>query len=401
MALLRYRALTRGGAREAGVVDAPTPDAAASMLRARDLIVLDVASSEATPGFLAARIRSGDLAEFTRALAALLPAGLPLARALSVARDIAPPALHATLADVQARVERGSTFADALGAHPSAFPASYAGLVRAGERAGSLADSVSRLADAIESQQELRAKLLTAAIYPTLLAFVGGAAILVLLLIVLPRFGALFTASGSAIPPSTAFVLAISARLRTHAFAVILVLVAITTLVAWLGMAREAAEVRSRLLLGTPLVSGFYREVLAARAARVIAILLAGGAPFVSALDDAAKSLDDPAAHREVLRIRARVREGAGPAAAVAEGTLFPPVLARLVAAGEESSQLQSFFAKAADLFEERAKRSAARFMALAEPALIVAFGLVVGMIALALVQAIYGINLSPMRGAR
>ena len=136
----------------------------------------------------------------------------------------------------------------------------------------------------------------------------------------------------------------------------------------WLATSRDAADTRSRLFLSTPLVSGFYREVLAARTARVIAILLGGGAPFVVALDDAAKSLDDPSAQREVLRIRARVREGTSPAAAVAEGTLFPPVLARLVAAGEESSQLESFFAKAADLFEERAKRSAARFVALAEP---------------------------------
>jgi type II secretory pathway component PulF len=401
VALLRYRALTRAGGREAGVVDAPTTDAATHVLRERGLIVLDVTSADSTQGFFAARIRSADLAEFTRALAALLPAGLPLARALNVACDIAPGALRAPLADVQARVERGSTFADALSAHPNAFPASYVGLVRAGERAGSLADSISRLADAIEAQQEFRAKLLTAAIYPTLLAFVGGGAIIVLLMVVLPRFGALFAASGSALPASTAFVLAISAFLRQHAALLVSTVVLVAAFALWLATSRDAAELRSRLFLSLPVVSGFYREVLAARTARVIAILLGGGAPFVSALDDAAKSLDDPSACREVLRIRARAREGVSPAAAVAEGTLFPSVFARLVAAGEESSQLEAFFSKAADLFEERAKRSAARFMALAEPGLIVAFGLVVGLIALALVQAIYGINITPMRGAR
>jgi general secretion pathway protein F len=401
VALLRYRALTRAGGREAGVVEAPTPDAATSVLRERGLIVLDVSSADAPQRFFTARIRSADLAEFTRALAALLPAGLPLARALNVARDIAPGALRVPLADVQARVERGSTFADALAAHPTAFPASYVGLVRAGERAGSLADSISRLADAIEAQQEFRAKLLTAAIYPTLLAFVGGGAIIVLLMVVLPRFGALFAASGSALPASTAFVLAISAALRAHAALLITAVVLLAAFSLWLATSRDAADVRSRLFLSLPMVSSFYREVLAARTARVIAILLGGGAPFVAALDDAARSLDDPSARREVLRIRARAREGVSPATAVAEGTLFPPVFSRLVAAGEESSQLEAFFAKAADLFEERAKRSAARFMALAEPGLIVAFGLVVGLIALALVQAIYGINITPMRGAR
>ncbi len=401
MALHRYRALTRAGSREAGILDAPTADAAMATLRARDLVVLDVRSAASGPMFGSGRIRTSDLAEFTRALAALLPAGLPLPRALSVSRDIAPTSLRIALADVQAHVERGSTFADALAAHPKAFPASYIGLVRAGERAGNLADSVRRLADAIESEQEFRAKLLTAAIYPTLLAFVGGAAILVLLMIVLPRFGALFTASGSALPASTAFVLAISTVMRANAIPIATLLITLVAFTIWLANASDARDARSRILLGIPLVSHFYREVLAARTARVIAILLGGGAPFIVALDDAAKSIDDPAAQREVQRIRARIREGSGPAAAVAEGTLFPPVFARLVAAGEESSQLEGFISKAADLFEERAKRSAARFVALAEPALIIVFGMIVGLIALALVQAIYGINITPMRGAR
>jgi general secretion pathway protein F len=400
VASLRYRAVTRAGIREAGTIDAATADAATETLRARGLIVLDVVPTAPGGGF-GGRVRTGDLAEFTRALSALLPAGLSLPKALSVTRDIAPASLHAALADVQARVERGSTFADALAAHPSAFPPSYVGLARAGERAGRLDESIGRLADAIESEQQFRSKLLTAAIYPTLLAAVGGAAVLVLLMVVLPRFGALFTSSGSALPLSTAIVLGISGALRANAVPLLAVVGATAVGAVWLAAARDAAGARSRLMLSLPLVSGFYREVLAARAARVISVLLAGGAPFVVALDDAARSLDDPSLKAEVLRIRGRVREGTGAAAAMREGTLFPDVFARLVAAGEEAGRLETFFGKAADLFEERAKRSAARFVALAEPALIVAFGIVVGLIALALVQAIYGINLTPMRGGR
>lgn len=401
MTLLRYRALTREGAREAGLIDAPDSAAAISMLQTRGLIVLDVAEKTGGTTTFGGRIRTSDIAEFTRALAALLPAGLPLPRALSVARDIAPEPLRVALADVQARVQRGTTFADALAAHANAFPPSYVGLVRAGERAGSLSSSIARLADAMESQEEFRAKLVTAAIYPTLLTFVGGAAVLVLLMIVLPRFGSLFAASGSPVPTSTALVLTMATTLRANAALVALMFIVVSATVLWIATSRDAAETRSKLFLALPLVSPFYREILAARAARVIAILLGGGAPFVTALDDAARSLDDPAARHEVERIRERVREGTGPASAFAEGTLFPPVLARLVSAGEESSQLEAFFTKAADLFEDRAKRSAARFVALAEPMLIVAFGIIVGLIALALVQAIYGINLAPMRSGR
>lgn len=397
MPQLRYRAIRRSGAREVGTIDAATLDAATEALRARGLVVLDL--SDRTQSFLSAgRIRSGDLAELTRALAALLSTGLPLPRALAVAHDIAPPALRSALMDVQTRLEGGSTFADALGEHPHAFPPSYVGLVRAGERAGRLETAVARLAEAIEGEQQFRARLLTAAIYPSLLAVVGGAAILVLLLVVLPRFGALLGSSGSTLPRSTATVLALSTALRAHVLLLAVGAGLAAALGLWLAGAREAAGVRSRLLLSTPVVSRFYREVLAARTARTVAILLDGGAPVVSALEDAARSLDDTAARAEVQRVRARVREGSSIAAAMSEGSLFPPLFARLVAAGEESGQLASFFGRAAELFEERAKRSAARFVALAEPALIVAFGVVVGLIALALVQAIYGINLAPVR---
>jgi len=401
VALLRYRALTRDGTREAGTMEGPTSDAVTSALRSRGLIVLEVTPAGASPGRFYKRASGADLTEFTRAFSALLPAGLPLARALSVARDIVPSAMQAPLADVHTRVERGVALSDAFAAHPDVFPASYVGLVRAGERSGNLNESMRRLADALERDQALRSRLLTAAIYPALLALVGGAAILVLLMVVLPRFGALFASSGSALPTSTAVVLAVSAALRAHVVSVSIVVILFMSFSVWLAVADDAAAGRSRLLLSMPLANRLYREALAARAARLIAILLGGGAPFITALDDAAKSLGDPAAQQEILRVRARVREGSSPAAALAEGSLFPPLLARLVAAGEESSQLESFFSKAADLFEERSTRSAARFMAFAEPGLIVAFGLVVGVIALALVQAIYGINVAPTRALR
>ncbi len=400
MPRLRYRAVTRTGAREAGFVDAPTADAAASALRDRGLVVLDVVQTGVSGKFIG-RVGQGDLVEVTRALAALLPAGLPLVRALGVVTEIAPQAMQETLHDVRQRVERGSTFADALAAHGSVFPASYVGLARAGERAGALADAMATLASALEEQAQFRSRLLTAAIYPALLATVGTGAIAVLLLVVLPRFDALFAQSGSALPASTAAVLAISSAMRAHAGALGLVALILVSLFAWTVTAEGAAYWRGRLLLSIPGVSTFYREVLAARAARLIALLLAGGSPIISALDDAARSIESPHAREELLRLRARVREGARVTEALEEGSLFPDMLGRLVAVGEESSQVPIFFARAADLFEERARRTAARVVAFAEPALIVIFGLVVGVIALALVQAIYGINLTPLRSVR
>jgi len=127
-------------------------------------------------------------------------------------------------------------------------------------------------------------------------------------------------------------------------------------------------------------------------------VLLGGGAPLVSALDDSLECLDDPLARDEVARIRSRVREGAALRSALGEGDLFPPVLTQLVAVGEESGRLQDFVLKAADILEERAERSVQRLVALAEPAMILIFGGIVGFVALSLLQAIYSVNAGSFR---
>ena len=140
------------------------------------------------------------------------------------------------------------------------------------------------------------------------------------------------------------------------------------------------------------------KDALAARFARLVGTLHGGGAPLLSALDDATESLGDPIAREEASRIRARVREGGSLHQAIEEGTLFPPLLSQLVAVGEESGRLEEFLLKAADIFEGRTDRAVQRLMSLLEPAMIVVFGAVVALVALSLLQAIYGVNAGSFR---
>lgn len=127
-------------------------------------------------------------------------------------------------------------------------------------------------------------------------------------------------------------------------------------------------------------------------------MLLGGGAPLLAALEDVAASVPDPLAKEEAARIRARVREGASLRQAIAEGTLFPPLLAQLVAVGEEAGQTEAFLSKAGELFEERTERTLQRLVTLLEPAMIIGFGVVVAFVALSLLQAIYGVNAGAFR---
>jgi type II secretory pathway component PulF len=401
VAAFTYRAVTPAGKRIRGREEASSAKALASSLGTRGLIVLDVAAgqtgAEATKATLQVR-RSAGVLEMTRAMAALLPAGLPLSRSLTAVANITSGGLAAAVAAVRARVERGDTLAAALADHPTYFSPIYIGVIRAGERSGDLPGAFARLSSQLEREEELRNKLLSAAIYPILLGVAGGIAVTVLLLFVLPRFAELLQGTGATLPRSTAILLGFSAAARRFWPIFLAVPIALVGGIAWALKTPEGSRAYAKLLVRTPMVGTFRRHVLASRFARLVGVLLYGGSPLLNALDDTIHSLGDPLAQDEVLRIRTRVREGASLHGALAEGNLFPDMLGQLVAVGEEAGKLQEFLDKAAEIFEQSTQRALQRLVAIAEPLMIVVFGAIVGLVALSLLQAIYGINAGSFR---
>ncbi len=393
-----YVAVDAASRRVRGRELAPAADALARELEKRGLLVLEVREAGGDAGAGGALPRRRAVVEATRAIAALLGAGIPLTRALRVAAQVGGGALAAVLDDVRAQVERGDTLAEALGRHPRLFSPLYVGVVRAGERAGDLGGAFTRLADHLEKAEELRSRLVSASIYPLLLAVAGGTAVLVLLLFVLPRFAELLEGSGAALPASTALLLTVSTTISGSwpwllgaGVAGVLGLVAASR-------TERGRTAGARLLLLLPMVGALRRAVLAARFARLLGVLVAGGTPLLHALEGVSESLADPLARDAATRIRAQVREGTSLREAVAAATVFPPLLAQLVAVGEESGQLGAFLVQAAEMFEGGAERSLRRLVALAEPAMIIIFGGIVGFVALALLQAIYGVNADAFR---
>jgi type IV pilus assembly protein PilC len=326
-------------------------------------------------------------------MAALLPVGMPLAQALGAATGVASGDVRTALQEIRGRVERGETLSAALAHHGNLFPPIYVGLVRAGERSGDLDSAFRRLADQLERDEQLRGKVLSASIYPLLLASAGSLAVTVLLFFVLPRFVTLLEGSGATLPKSTATLLALSAGLHRAWPVLILIPFVIAAFAAWVANTEEGRRVWSGTMLALPGVSTLRRYALAGRFARLVGVLLGGGAPLLSALDDTIESIGDPIARDDAVRIRTRVREGTSLRGAVGESTLFPPMLSQLVGVGEDAGQLQVFLMKAADIFEERTERATQRLATLAEPAMIVVFGAIVAFVALSLLQAIYGIN--------
>jgi type II secretory pathway component PulF len=390
-----YRAVDARGQRSRGRLDASSESAVVRDLESRGLLPVDVreaARATERGGRPGAGGRRAVL-EFTRAMAALLPAGMPLSRALTVAATSVPPSWRPSVERVRERVERGDELARALAEEPALFSPLYVGVVRAGEKGGALGTAFQRLGAHLEREDELRSKLVSMSIYPAMLCFVGLASVMVLVLFVMPRFAELLTGSGAPLPRSTAMVLGFAAAARTHWPLLAAAGVFAFVLLGWMRTTRSGRRASARLLAHAPLVGVARRQVLAARFSRMAGELLNGGAPLISALRDTEECIDDPLASDVAARIRTRVREGSTLNHAIAEHGLFPPELVQLVALGEESGRLAEFLLKAAELLERRTERTLERMVALVEPVMIVSFGGLIALVALSLLQAIYGVN--------
>src|SRR5688572_13693989 len=215
---------------------------------------------------------------------------MPLAQALGAASSVASGDVRDAVQQVRARVERGDTLSASLAGHPQLFSPLYVGLVRAGEKSGDVDAAFARLSDQLERDEQLRGRILSAAIYPLLLAVVGTIAVGVLLMFVLPRFVDLLEGSGAALPTSTAVLLAVSGGLRSYWPVLLLVIAGLVIAGAWAARTSDGQRAWSRLLLALPLVGTLRRYALAARFARLLGVLLGGGAPLLTALDDATES---------------------------------------------------------------------------------------------------------------
>lgn len=394
MPVFAYEAIDQTGRRSRGQLSGATAVAISRELEARGLLALEVeeaAAGSASGGFSLGRKRG--VLEFTRAVAALLPAGMPLARALATGATVAPDRLRPALEGLRSRVERGDELAAALTEYPQLFSPLYVGVVRAGERSGSLDSAFERLAEHLEREQELRSKLTSMSIYPALLAAVGIAAVLILVLFVLPRFADLLLGSGAALPRTTAAIISFSLGAKEAWRELLLLPAAIAVFVVWLRNTETGRSFAARVMVRVPVAGAWRRQALAASFSRMVGELLAGGAPLLSALADSRDCMSDPVARQETERIRVRVREGSSLHAAIAERSVYPAMLAQLVTLGEEGGRLAEFLLKAAELLERRTERAVERMVALTEPIMIITFGLLVAFVALALLQAIYGVN--------
>jgi general secretion pathway protein F len=400
MARFRYRALGRGGEVLKGISEGGSEAEIAAQLQKSGAMVLSVSPATRGAEFLslqiggAGAIRRAELADAMRELASMLGAGQDLDQALRLMADEAPnKRIGAVLGRVREKVRDGAPLATALQSEPRSFPRLTIGLIRAGEAGGDLANTLERLAGLLERQRSLAAAVQSAMIYPALLLVAAVGSIVLLLTQVLPQFVPLFAQNGVSLPASTAFLLAAGNAVSSYGLYALVALVV-------LGLAaRQALQypgprlAADGALLRLPLIGGLNREILGARFARTLGMLLVNGVPLLGALAIAQEVLGNKAAQGAVQTATDSAKTGQGMATALGRSGIFPTRLVHLLRLGETTAQLGPLALRAADIHEERTRIALQRLVALLVPAITVLMGAAVAGIVSSLLLAMLSLN--------
>jgi general secretion pathway protein F len=399
-----FEALQSDGALRKGVLEADSAKAARSQLRAQSLVPLVVqglsADSANKKSIWQLEIGSRkcfsaqELAVWTRQLASLVGSGLPLERALTALSDEAESEKQAHLiASLRAEVNAGLGLAKAMGQHPTEFSSLYTAVISAGEQGGNLGQVLTQLADDLQDQQALKAKLLSASLYPAIVSLIALVIVIFLLSTVVPQVAQVFSGSQRKLPGLTVAMLALSDFVRNQGWLLLLILV-----VAWAGFYQAMKQMALRIrfdaaFLRLPVLGRLATGYNTARFASTLAMLTGAGVPILKAMQSAADTLSNQAMRADVLDALVLVREGAPLAMALGQKKRFPSLLAMFARLGEQTGQLPVMLQRAAQQLSSDVQRRAMALATILEPLLIVLMGGVVMVIVLAVLMPIMELN--------
>ena len=395
-----FEALDPQGQTRRGVLEADTARHARSQLRAQDWVPLKIDLQQAAKTGLQtviweSKVFGNDaLAVWTRQLAGLVGAGLPLERALStLSQEAETPRQRDLVSALREEVNAGATFAKALAQYPREFSAIYLAVIAAGEQSGHLDMVLESLAEDLQTQQALRNKLLAATLYPAIVSVVALLIVFFLLTYVVPQVAQVFSSNQQALPWLTTFMLGLSALVQAL-WLWVLLLVVVGTWV--LRLALRQSDFRQRFdaaWLQLPLIGRLSRGYNAARFASTLAMLAAAGVPILKALQAASDTLSNAAMRRDAQEAYAMVREGAPLASALAQHARFPRLLVMFARLGEQTGTLPTMLQRTAQQLGEEVQRRALQLATILEPLLIVVMGAVVMLIVLAVMLPIIQLN--------
>ena len=404
MPVYLYRAFTGSGSTANGVLDADSPVAARAKLRDMGLVptaLTETAVSEATGErvplwrrLFPARASERDLTLFTRQVAVLLEAGMPLVDTLdAVLEQVDHEELGEIVLQIKERVRGGSSLSDALGQFPRWFNTMYVNMVRAGEAAGALHTVLSRLADYLERRGQVRRRVQTAMTYPVLMSCVGLGVLVFLMGYIVPQVTRIFLEMGRDLPLLTQILLGISAFIQRWWIGLAVGIVA-----GALGVQTYVRTPRGRaqwdaVRLHAPILRHLTELLVLSRFARTLGTLVQSGVPLLEAMGIVRNVVNHAGFEAAIDTAKDSVREGDNLAGALRRTAVFPTILVHMVALGERSGRLEQMLLKTADAAEDDLEAELTSLVSLLEPLMIIVMGVVVGFVVLAILLPIFDLN--------
>ena len=336
------------------------------------------------------RVKPRDVAIFTRQMATLLHAGIPLAEAMGALSEQSDnKKFQLILAGIRQKVNEGGSLADAMAVHPKVFPELYTNMVRSGETAGNLDAVLARLADFLDAQIDLQSKISGAMAYPILMAIVGSLVLGFLMTVVVPPIAGIFADSGKALPWNTQLLVIIADIAGGYWWVVLPSLIGIWFFGRrWIRRPKGRA-VMDRVKLKLILIGKLIRYIAVARFARTLATMLASGVPVLTALEIVKRVLNNTVLEKVVEDARVAIREGESIAATLKKSGEFPSMMCHMIAVGERSGQLEAMLENVASSYERDVATEVGKLTSILAPIMIVIMAVGVGFIVFSILMPI------------
>ncbi len=394
----RYQAKTREGENQTGIVEAPNRDMATSILTGHNLFILSIEEAEKagwyekTIDYLFNRLKEDELVIFTRQLAILLEARVPLNTSLKTLYEQTPsPVLKEALLQIFEDVDAGLPFSQAIERQPKIFSSFFSSMVRSAEVTGNLESVMGFLADHIEREYTLKQKTKSAMIYPAILIAMFMVVAFIMVVFVIPQVGPIFAESGVALPLFTVILIGISGFLGQWWPVLIFVVFGMFLMITDYLQTPEGKAVKDQLKITTPIIKKIFLPVTLTRIANSGAMLLKGGIPVVQAIEILGDTSDN-AVYQEIMhKIADDVREGEVLSASTAKyPEYFPPMVTQMIIVGETAGQLEQTFNRISTFYGREADQAINNIVELIQPVLIVGVGILVGLLFASILMPIY-----------
>ncbi|MBI3318306.1 MAG: type II secretion system F family protein [Candidatus Omnitrophica bacterium] len=386
-----YVAKLEDGRRVTGALEAASENVVLEALHRQGMTVVDVKPSKGISSRSGGKVTMDDLAVFARQMATLVDAGIPIVGGLeAVADQLESKALRDVVRKVRESVEGGTNFTAAIGKQSNVFSPLFVSMVKAGEASGHLAEVFDRLATYLEKSAALQRKIKSACVYPVIVISMALVITAVLMLKVIPAFKDIFTTLGAELPLPTKILIGVSDLTRQFFLPGLVCLGGgLFALKKFVRSSQGRFQV-DRLLLKIKIVGPIVRKVAIAKFARTLSTLIRSGVQILSALEIVADTSGNQVVSGAVLRVKNSIREGENIAAPLAASGVFPPMVVRMIAVGEQTGRLDDMLTKVAEFYEDQVDAAVSGLTSALEPVIISVLGIVVGSIVLSIFLPIF-----------